>query len=46
MIEDISSELAKLRSIASTLGMPNSESINWTIIASSTFDSASSQKKG
>lgn len=44
-IEDVSKELKKLREIALTLGMPNASSINWTLVASSTADSAATQKK-
>ena len=44
-IEDVSSELEKLRKIAHAIGMPNADSINWTLVAASTSDSASSQKK-
>lgn len=40
-IDDISRELEKLRCTAKSLGMPNANSINWTLIASSTSDSAS-----
>ena len=39
-IDDESKELNKLREIALTLGMPNASSINWTLVASSTADSA------
>ena len=44
-IDDVSKELEKLREIALTLGMPNASSINWTLVASSTADSAATQKK-
>ena len=44
-IEDVSKELKKLREIALTLGLPNASSINWTLVASSTADSAATQKK-
>ena len=43
-IEDISSELKKLRETAQALGMPNATSINWTLFVSSSSDSASTQK--
>lgn len=43
-IEDISRELATLRETAQALGIPNAKSINWTLIASSTSDSAATQK--
>lgn len=45
MIDDISSELQKLREIAHSLGLPNADKINWTLIASSSSDSASTQKR-
>ena len=45
MIEEISRELAKLREIAHSLRISNPERINWTLFASSTSDSASSQKR-
>lgn len=44
MIEDISQELEKLRDIAHALMLPNADKINWTLIASCTSDSASTQK--
>ena len=44
-INDVSKELKKLREVALTLGMPNASSINWTLVASSTADSAATQKK-
>ncbi len=44
-IDDVSMELEKLRNVARALGMPNSDCINWTLIASSTSDSASTQKR-
>ena len=43
-IEDISREFVKLRRIAEMLGLPNANSINWTLVKSSTSDSASTQK--
>lgn len=45
LIADISQELQKLREIAHGLGLPNADKINWTLIQSSTSDSASPQKK-
>ncbi len=45
MIEDISRELEKLRDIAHALNLPNPERINWTLFASSTSDSAATQKR-
>ena len=44
-IDDVSREFQKLRKIAHAIGMPNPDSINWTLVASSTSDSASSQKR-
>ena len=44
-INDISREFEKLRTTARALGLSNAESINWTLIKSSTSDSASTQKK-
>ena len=43
-IEDISREFEKFRRIAEMLGLPNANSINWTLVKSSTSDSASTQK--
>ena len=43
--QDIEKELNKLRSIATKLQLPFANSINWTLFASSTSDSASTQKK-
>lgn len=43
-IADVSKELEKLRNTAHILGLPNPDSINWTIIATSTSDSAATQK--
>ena len=43
-IEDISREFEKLRRVAEMLGLPNANSINWTLVKSSTSDSASTQK--
>ena len=45
MIADISHELQKLRDIAHQLHFPNADKINWTLIRSSSSDSASTQKK-
>ena len=45
MIDDISRELEKLRDIARALRLPNSDKINWTLIISSSSDSASTQKR-
>ena len=42
---DVSRELQKLRETPCALGLPNSTCINWTLIASSTSDSAATQKK-
>ena len=44
-IDDISRELEKLRTTARSLGIPNANSINWTLLVSSTSDSASTQKR-
>ena len=43
-VEDISREFEKLRRVAEMLGIPNANSINWTLVMSSTSDSASTQK--
>ena len=43
-IDDISRELEKLRHAASMLGLPNPNSTNWTLVVSSTSDSAATQK--
>ena len=40
-IADVSRELQKLRKTAHALNMPNPDSINWTLLVSSTSDSAS-----
>lgn len=45
MIADISYELQKLRNIANKLNLPNADRINWTLITSSSSDSASTQKR-
>lgn len=44
-IDDISREFEKLRHAASVLGLPNPNSINWTLVVSSTSDSAATQKR-
>uniref|UniRef100_A0A1X7VKB9 Uncharacterized protein n=1 Tax=Amphimedon queenslandica TaxID=400682 RepID=A0A1X7VKB9_AMPQE len=44
-ISDVSRQLQKLRETASALGLPNPFSINWTMISSSTADSAATQKR-
>jgi hypothetical protein len=43
--EDISTELEHLRNTARDLGLPNADSINWSLIVSTTSDSAATQKK-
>ena len=45
MIHDISRELEMLRSVAHALNMPNADKLNWTLIISSSSDSASTQKR-
>ena len=46
MIEDIlSQELQKLRDTAHALRLPNAHKINWTLIVSSSSDSASTQER-
>ena len=45
IVADISRELEQLRSTAIALKLPNADSINWMMVASSTSDSASTQKK-
>ena len=45
VIEDVSKELRKLREVAHSVGLPNADSINWSLIASSTSDSAATQKR-
>ena len=44
-IDDISRELEKLRNTAHALKMPNPDGINWTLLVSSTSDSAATQKR-
>jgi hypothetical protein len=45
IVEDVSKELKKLRDIAHALNIPNADSINWTLLSSSSSDSASTQKR-
>ena len=45
MIADVSRELQKLRDVAHALRLPNADKINWTLIRSSSSDSASTQKR-
>ncbi len=45
MIADLSLELQKLRDVARALCLPNADKINWTLIQSSSSDSASTQKR-
>ena len=45
VIEDVSREITKLREMAHSLGLPNSDAINWTLVSSSTSDSAATQKR-
>ena len=45
MITDISRELQKLRDVAHALHLPGADKINWTLIRSSSSDSASTQKR-
>ena len=44
-VEDISREFEKLWHAATVLGLPNPNSINWTLVVSSTSDSAATQKR-
>ena len=44
-VHDISRELENLRQMAHALKMPNADTINWTLLVSSTSDSASTQKR-
>jgi len=43
VIEDVSKELTKLREMAHSLGLPNADAINWSLVSSSTSDSAATQ---
>jgi hypothetical protein len=43
--KDISQELERLRRIAHEIGLGNADSINWSLVASSTSDCAATQKK-
>ena len=45
VIEDVSRELSKLRETAHSLGLPNTDAINWSLIQTSTSDSAATQKR-
>ena len=45
IVNDINSELEKLQNAAKDLGLPNNMSINWSMFASATSDSASTQVK-
>ena len=45
ILTDISREFQKLREIAHELNLPYADKINWTLVSSSTSDSASTQKK-
>ena len=44
-IDAISREFEKLRHAATVLGLPNPNSINWTLVVSSTSDFAATQKR-
>jgi len=44
VIEDISREFEKLRKVVQILSLPNPNSINWTLVVSSSSDSAATQK--
>ena len=44
ILNDVSTELQKLREVAHALRMPNADKINWTLIVSPS-DSASTQKR-
>ena len=44
IIEDISKEFEKLRKVARVIGLENADSINWTLVKSSSSDSAATQK--
>ena len=45
IIEDIDSQLKKLRCFAQQLHIPNNKMLNWSMISASTSDSASTQKR-
>ena len=45
MVHDISRELEILRDVAHALNMPSADILNWTLIVSSSSDSASTQKR-
>ena len=45
VIEDVSKELTKLREMACSLRLPNADAINWSLVSSSTSDSAATQKR-
>lgn len=44
-ISDVTKELERLRKTAHALKIPNADSINWSLVISSTSDSAATQKK-
>ena len=44
IVEDMSKELKHLREMAHALNIPNADKIYWTLISSSTSDSAATQK--
>lgn len=43
-VDDISRELERVCKAATLLGLTNANSINWTLVVSSTSDSAATQK--
>ena len=45
IIGDVSNQLERLRTMANALGLPHSDTINWTLVSCSTSDSASTQKR-
>ena len=45
MIKELDKQLTQLRNIAKELEIPNANSINWTLIVSSTSDGASTQNR-
>ena len=45
IVQHISKELKRLREMAHALNIPNADKINWTLISSSTSDSAATQKR-